>query len=306
MKKICVLVTLLFFCAAPAFGDVVQDGLSDQASERIMNGTRALIAAGMDEDAAVHLTQAMIGSHMSEELTLRAQGVLKDAASEGLPLEPIMNKAYEGMAKKVHADRVVRAMEAVRSRYAYAYEKVGLLVQERSHLRSAGDILADGLAAGLGPEDAQRLVTRLRDMKRDRTQEEVEALAEETFRTTRDMARAGVSSSLATETLMQALQHRFGVREMAMLRASFMRGIERSEPNRLAQNYAARIGRGEQAGSLDSSGSGSGKGTESSGGSGSGASGGTGGGSGSGNSGSDGGNSGGHGNGGSGKGSGRN
>jgi RNA polymerase sigma-70 factor (ECF subfamily) len=48
---------------------------------------------------------------------LRAHQVVREALAEGMPVEPVVSKAYEGIAKRVSDEAVVKAMETVHHRF---------------------------------------------------------------------------------------------------------------------------------------------------------------------------------------------
>jgi len=247
MKKICAVMILALLWVPGAFADEVSETLAGQASERIQESTRAMIEAGIDNEKAIDVTRAMLRNRFSEEHTLRAQEIMQSTRRQELPVEPVMNKAYEGIAKNVRTESVLRAMVDVRTRYAYAYEHAATLTQDRSRVRAIGEAIADSLAAGVAQVDCDSLMTRLREKKQDRTHQQVDLLAEEVFTTTRAMARIGVSSVNLTDMVTESLRNRYTVGEMIMLRERFMEHALSREANRLAREYAARIGQGERA-----------------------------------------------------------
>ena len=116
MKKICLMVCALLFSASLAFGDEVEESLSTLATEQLKTSTREMIQSGIDTDNAIRMSKLMLQNQFSLEQALRAQRVIMNAQKEGLPVEPIMNKAYEGMVKQVQAKNIVQAMEHVRTR----------------------------------------------------------------------------------------------------------------------------------------------------------------------------------------------
>lgn len=257
MKKLCTVMMILALMWVPAaFADDVSETLAGQASERIQENTRAMIEAGIDSRQAIDVTRAMLRNRFSEEHALRAQDVIRNARKQELPVEPVMNKAYEGMAKQVRAEKVIRAMETVRERYAYAFGQAATLTDDGSRLRALGEAMADSLAAGMARDDCDKVMTHLREMTRDKVHQQVDLLAEEVFTTTRSMARIGVSSAKLTDMVTQSLQSRYTIREMAMLRERFMTNALSHEPDRLARDYAAQIGQGERAEALGEGGPG--------------------------------------------------
>ena len=58
------------------------------------------------------------------------------------------------MIKNLKADRIVRAMEIVLSRYAFAYERAAVLSIVKEQISRLGNTLAASLAAGLKNQNA--------------------------------------------------------------------------------------------------------------------------------------------------------
>ena len=71
-------------------------------SEQIRAQSRAMTDAGIPDEEATKITRMMTQNRFQQKNILRAQQTLLNAMKNGLPIEPIMNKAYEGMAKKKH------------------------------------------------------------------------------------------------------------------------------------------------------------------------------------------------------------
>ena len=255
MKKIYLMVCAVLFCASLAFGDEVEESLSTLATEQLKTSTRGMILSGIDTNNAIRMTKLMLKNEFSLEQALRAQKVIMNAQKEGLPVEPIMNKAYEGMVKQVQAKNIVQAMERVRTRYAFAYEQARVLTKERSQVRAIGNTIAKTCTAGMDQQDIQGIMDRLRERTRQMTQSQTMELAKESFKTARDMARLGLSSKTTTNLVCLALQKGYTAREMENMRNSFMTQSRSSHPTHLANSYSNAIKGGKSADSLDYSGS---------------------------------------------------
>ncbi|MHB1348676.1 MAG: hypothetical protein ACYCYR_02275, partial [Desulfobulbaceae bacterium] len=234
MKKLGLLLLLLFWTASPAL-------------------------AGESEDLA-----ALLESRgFSQAYTARIMEQVRHAREKGIPAAPMIDKVHEGLAKGVDAPRVVRAVEQVAERYAYAWAQAReLAVQEQERARVANR-LAEAMAAGLRRQDAQMIADRLQDQDRDRARDrdratERDQLICETVQTARDMARFGVASPTVARVVTDALAHAYTSREMVTMRNSFARQAQYGEPEGVAQSFAQGIGAGQGADSLGSSGPGGG------------------------------------------------
>ena len=274
MKKIVAIALTVLFCATVACADEVDEILAGMANEQIRNTTRQMIQAGIHSDDAIKMIQLMLSNRFSQQTVQRAQEMLMNAVREGLPTEPITNKAYEGMAKKVQSETIVQAMETVRSRYAFAYRQAGLLTKEMGQVRSLGNLMANTLSAGMGQGDMEILSSRLEERIAQKDKDQEHKLATETFRTARDMARLGASPASVIDVISQALSHQYSAQEMETLRNSFIPNARQGAADALAKSYAGEIEEGKSSQGLSapdtggSGGSGSGASSGSSGGSG--------------------------------------
>jgi hypothetical protein len=256
MKKICFITCAILLCASLAFGDEVEEKLSPMATQELKANTREMIRSGINSDDAIKMTKLMLENRFRHQLILEAQHIIMNAQREGLPVGPIMNKAQEGMTKRVQHKSIVQAMERVRSRYAFAYQQAKTITQSRTQMHQIGNTIALGLAAGMNQEDVGRIMERLQHRAQEMTRADAEELARGTFTATRTMARLGVSSEATTELVCQALLNRYTAREMEAMRNSFMTRSRNENPTNLAKSYANEIQGGKGAGSLGSSGMG--------------------------------------------------
>ncbi len=254
MKKIIIIMAcLLLFFAVPAFADEIDDALPTMASEDVRANVRQLVHYGMNSDDIITFTRAMIQNRFRQENTLEAQRIVMKTFQEGLPVGPVMNKAYEGMAKQIVDRNIVRAMETVRIRYSYSYGQARKITRDRSQVVELGGVIAGGLAAGIQRRDADAIMNSLRERTRDMKQNQSCLLAIATFEAVRDMSRLGAGSQEATEVVCQALRHRFSTQEMIQVKNSFVKHVQFSKPDLLAGTFAEKIGRGEHVGNLGSS-----------------------------------------------------
>ena len=291
MKKIIITVLFLLFYASSAFADEVDDRLPPGTPDKLKASTRQMILAGLKDDDAIKMTRSMLENKFTIDNTLEAQQIIMNALYEGLPLEPLKNKIFEGMAKNVKPDRIVRAMEMVLSRYTFAYGQAAVLTKEKTQIGRLGNTLSAALAAGLKNQDAAQICSMIQNKAQTMNSTAHNSLAFETLKTARDMARLNVASQAVADVLIQALQKDYRAEEMKSMRASFRSHSRTGSPQNLAKSFSKAIQQGksidgpegpadmEHSGDLGGSGGSSGSGG-SGGSSGSGGSGGSGGGSG--------------------------
>jgi hypothetical protein len=302
MKKIFITIFSLLFYASIALADAVDDRLPPETPDKLKASTRQMMQAGLKGDDAIKMTRSMLENDFTIDNTLKAQQIIMKAHNKGLPIGPLENKAFEGMTKNVKANRIVRAMEIVLSRYAFAYERAAVLSNEKQQISRLGNTLAAGLAAGLNNQDAAQICSTVQNRAQNISSLEHNSLSFETLKTARDMARLSVASKVVAEVLSQALQKGYSAKEMKSMRAAFMSHSQTTSPQKLAKSYSKAIQDGKSIQGLEGQ-AGKGGSAGSGGAGGSGGPGGPGGGGGSGGSGGRGG-SGGGGSGGSGGGSG--
>jgi hypothetical protein len=253
IKKIVLAAGILVLATAIAGADDVDRALSDIAPQAVVQSTRALIESGLASERAIAVTRAMVQNRFEAQQIARAHQVMLDAQAQGLPPDPIINKAFEGMAKQVQSGRIVNAMDTVRVRYDFAYKQAAKLTDRQAQMNQIGHVIAACLTAGLGSKSVESITHGLQDQMRTLKTDEQDILAMETFKTARDMARLGVSPSQTEALIHQALEHQFSAAQMHNMRTAF-RNDSRTTPS---QSVAARYSRSiEQGKSFESPGGG--------------------------------------------------
>ncbi len=249
MKTIAIALFMILASLSFAFGDEVDNALSNQATVQVRTSTRQMIQAGIDKDEAIRMTHLMLQNRFTEQEVIRAHQMIMNANGKGLPVRPIMNKAFEGMTKQIQARNIIQAMETVQNRYSTAHNYAARITQQRTHREQIQNALAQGLAAGLKEKDVQAMTDALQQRARieNMNTARLGPLAEETFVVAKDMARLGVASEAVREVLSQAIQHRYNEREMRMLSRSFTNQSKNTEMNALAMRYAEGIRGGTKA-----------------------------------------------------------
>jgi len=100
---------------------------------------------------------ARLDGRVPPEVQRAVQDIAAGAAARGLPTEPLVQKAIEGGAKRVPAERLIAAVRALAARLADATDAVraGGLASPAAEVVEGG---ADGLSAGLTPGEVSDLV----------------------------------------------------------------------------------------------------------------------------------------------------
>lgn len=263
IQKIGLAVGILLLAAAIAGADEVDEALSGIASPAVVQSTRGLIESGLPSERTIAVTRAMVQNRFEAHQIAGAHQVLVSARAQGLPPEPIINKAFEGMAKQVQAGRIVNAMEAVRARYDFALQQAAKLSGQKSRMDQTGHVIAACLTAGMATGGIESITDKLQQRSRAMKTDQRSALALETYKTARDMVRLGVPPSETEAVVLLALQHGFDADRMQNMRAAFRKDSRTTAPRSLAARYSHSIRQGkkfESRGGGQSTGSGSGAG----------------------------------------------
>ena len=251
MKLTWTITIIVLFSASLACADEISEAFSGKAPEAVIKSTRRLIQSGLNRQDTIAVTRAMLQNEFSVQQILDAHAVIMNAHQQGVPPDPIISKAYEGMSKRVRAGNIVGAMQKVQSRYAFAYQQTQKLTARKSHVNQMAHIMAAGLAAGIDPIGFEKIVKELQVRFQEMNTDQQGALATETLKASRDIARLGVSSSQTLSVVVTALQHQFDYIQMQNMRVSFIKRSRTDTPQSLAASYAAAIERGVNFGAPD-------------------------------------------------------
>ena len=212
----------IFIGAGVAMADTVDQQLPKTATAQIKASTKQMVSRGFNTDNVINMTQLMLANNFSQQQILQAHAILMNAHQQGLPIEPIMSKAHEGMAKHIQAGNIVQAMEQVRSRYAFASKQARAVTHDKAKINQMATILAGSLAAGMNHEDAGRMMQVLQARAQNMTQTHSDELAMQTLMTARIMSRQGMQSQAVSDSVCQALQQGYNAQEMHNMRNTMM------------------------------------------------------------------------------------
>jgi hypothetical protein len=199
-----------------------------------------MVAQGVPEAAAAKLQNRFQKAQM-----MQVGAIVAAARAEGLPIEPLVDKALEGIAKNVSAERIVLAMQQVSGRYAVASAKAQEITPTQICQQTLTRTMAQAMAAGMLPEDITAIGNRLQTRKLGMTREECDELAEATLMAARDMVRMGASSEAVTETLNVALEGEYTVEQMQRIRSQFMHQAQQTDADLVANQFRERVRTGQ-------------------------------------------------------------
>ena len=250
------LFVVLFATAAPC--DEIEDSLPPNSPEAVKASARQAIQNGLEQENVVKLTLAMLQNKFNEQQIQLAHAMMIEAQNSGMPVQPLMNKAFEGMAKNVSPPLIVGAIKTVQSRNTFAYQHAARFSKNKSHRANLGRALSAALAAGFSKEDADKVTKMLQQRAESMKSDQVYSLALECFKTSRDVSRLGVSSPNVTNMVAGALNKGFNHQDMHAMRSAFMTEARGSQPQELARSYSAAMqeGKGFQGGEGGGEGSG--------------------------------------------------
>jgi hypothetical protein len=242
MKKAFMIIMAISFYAAVALADPVDRELPETTSLQIKNSARQMIDQGFNPQEVIDLTRQMLANNFGEQQVLQAQVMLMNARRQGLPTEPMLNKAYEGLAKQVKAEAVVQAMEQVRFRNEFATKQVGVITNDKAKTSRMAAILAESMAAGMHEQDVERIMQTLRERTRNMAQAHSEELAMQTLMTTRTMARLRMQSKSVGDSVCQALQRGCSAQEMHRMRNTIMANARQSYSESFSKGQSSDAG----------------------------------------------------------------
>jgi len=227
----------VFLIVSTAFADTVEQGLT-QMPAAVKERTRAVIQKGVPGEDAVQLVQAMVASRFQEEQILKAESILLDAQGRGLPTKPVINKAFEGMAKQVAPDRILQAMEAVKLRYVFSFERARAIAKNPEQVERLGSMLAESLAAGFKEQDASQVMGQIQERSQKMNQNQMDELAAACLAMARDMSRLGVSSDVSSQVISNALSNGLSAASIASMNQTLAAQAQSHSAQALAQGLA--------------------------------------------------------------------
>ncbi len=247
IKNIALVTFCILLCAS-----IVQGEDKEQAREQLMVQKRNMINAGVPDDEAENMVRVMSQNNFRHRHMIRAMKVVTDTGNEGLPVAPVMNKAYEGIAKNAPDEAIVKAMEKTRQQYAYAYGQAKQVADDKQQVQRIGKTIVDGLKAGLNKDDVDKIMFALQQQTREMKRKQAEELVVESFLAARTMARFGVSSSSVTDITCQALQNKYSAENLRQLQYRFKAQAMNTPPAIVAEQYIYSIHQGIMAEQLRS------------------------------------------------------
>ncbi len=210
--------------AAEADLNTIPDPLRPEAAR--------LIEKGIRKEDTIRLTHQFLELQSEQKTILSAYRVLMRAMDIGLPAEPVLNKAFEGTAKKIQPDLITAAMQKVLNRYETAYHNVEKMLNiSKDRVQLLGNLAAESMAAGLKSESLIEIFTALQQRSKTMRDDSAHNLFDATLISARDMSRLGTSHQLVAGTLCAALQTGMDRDAMMRFRHDFMQRTRSGKPD---------------------------------------------------------------------------
>lgn len=237
--NICLILSVLV-----SYGWAEQDtGLMEK--NQVMSQNKILASNAAEKTALMIKTMQQL--KFKNQTMVKAKKMVMAAKDEGLPVEPVVNKALEGMAKRVSEDAIIKAMEKTQARYAYAYKKMNQFKLSEEKDKDVADSVADCMAAGLAEKDMDKIMDQLRARLRDSQNTDDQDLVEQSVLLTRTMARMGVPSDVSGDVVCEALKNQFLAQDMEKMQIRFKDQARTQTPAMVANQYAKALKNGAGA-----------------------------------------------------------
>jgi len=183
------------------------------------------------------LTGQLMNAGSDQGTVLKIYALMQSAIDQELPVDPILNKAFEGLAKQISPPQSEAALEKVLSRYGHAYRQTESAIPvPKADRAKLGNLAAESMAAGLSSESLQEILNTLKSESSGRKGAGMNELAHATLMSARDMARLGTPSQSISGVLTRALQSGATANDMRQLHEHFMLNSRTNRPDKLAAN----------------------------------------------------------------------
>jgi len=246
MKKIFfVFLFFLIHLSAVWAGNGSVENVQDR-SEALKALTKTMASNGASTDEIQRMVR-MLGEKKFSTVSIESiENSFSETAKAGIPIEPVIHKAYEGMAKNVPAESLVKALEKTRMRYAFAFQRAKTFTRSKDDLKQLGVVMADCMAASVAEKDMDQITEQLR-IRIKENESNIKNLAEQSFLLGRSIARMGVPSEKVRDMVCIALIKQYTSKDMMELQRQFSRQARTGSAAKLADEYSTAISHGARA-----------------------------------------------------------
>jgi len=242
MKKL--LLTMCFVLCLPflSSADEMEKGFPANASIKIKESAKLVVQSGIEPGQVIKMTQSMISDNFTEQQIIEGYDLIIKARKQDTPTDPIINKLYEGIAKNANSERILQAMEEVRSRYEFSNAYTQNMKIDTDQSRTVAREVADCLTAKMDKGSMIKIKEVLQKKTQSAPKSQAFDLIMKTLNTTRIMARSGVASTDVVDVMNSAFKRNYNAKQMESLGNNFMtqaKGLT-SAPD-LAKAYSSAI-----------------------------------------------------------------
>jgi hypothetical protein len=191
--------------------------LSPEAKALVGQKARDAVRAGVSEDDVAELVQRGVSRGVQAGELAGLLEIVAEAKRHDLPVEPVLDKVKEGLAKRVPPERIVSAASRISRDLAAARdliqqaERAGVRVEKARARRKAMEAVADALGQGVPIQELEKLARQIAGSSR---REEGMSLLEEAVEAVEDLAEMGLSPPDAVQTVAAALSQGLSRRDI--------------------------------------------------------------------------------------------
>jgi hypothetical protein len=242
MKRLLWAVFFVFFIPFLSFADEMDKALPTNTPSKVKESARQVVQLGVEPDSIIKMTQSMISADFSEQQIVAVHELLIKVTKQHLDEKPIINKLYEGIAKKVKPETILQVMEINRDRYEFANAYTQNMKIDEDKAKVVAKIVADCRAANMDITSMNKIKEMLQTKTRNAPKSQAFDLIDKTLNTARTMAREGVGSKDIVDVMNNAFKRNYNAGQMEKLGNIFMmqaKGMS-SAPD-LAKAYSSAI-----------------------------------------------------------------
>lgn len=241
LKKSTLILVLVFFLPSVLIADVLDEELPVNTPVQVKEKARQVIRLGVENQGVIKMTRTMLQNRFNEQQMIRACEIVGEARMEGLPEEPIMNKLFEGVGKRVQSENIIRVMEKVKERYQTANKYAQQISGDKEQSKILTRHIAECMSAGMSDDSITRIGRMLGDLKAKNNREK-SSLEIQTLRTAKTMARMGASSASVVDAVDKALRNGYDQNKMSRLEKAFVfQARARNNPTDIAESFSRGI-----------------------------------------------------------------
>ena len=250
MKFFVLACVFMLFSQAPGWAGNGVGGKLPEKGEALKVLSRTMADTGATKEEGERMIKMMETGNFSAASVMSVRRIMVETAGAGVPVGPVIHKAFEGMAKNMPEESILKALEKTRTRYVFAFQRARSFAKSKDDIRKLAYVMADCMAASVVEKDMDQITEQIRNRNRDDVKSG-EDLAEQSFLLGRTMARMGVPSGKVRDVLCVALVNQYTWKEIRELHQRFARQALTGSPSRLADECAGAIARGARVRDMD-------------------------------------------------------